>query len=360
MLRSSARLGATVMQDFSAKLALVLKVLSISRGRLSAELGVDKSVVSRWLGGLYTPSGENLSQLTRYVASRIPGFTGLDWERSLEDLQNRMTGAEAAQPVLAAADAALSATTVPHARTQSVIEVQREGNAYPGLYAQFRVAFRNSGEMLAELMIIWREGDRLCFRSFDPSFSHTGEILIVRHQLFFIGEDDARADGLNFLVANGVPGQKAYRIDNIALSVAGDRHRTPGACPGVMQRIADLDGPPSTLPRELLVAICERMKAAFVEGTTPAIAGPRIEAAVRAQVGRPRDDGRTDHFLRMPMERSILASEVDLTPDLIAELQSVREAFVGQLPAPALSFGFDFESPQLAVAWESHPRGVRG
>ena len=35
-------------EPFSARLALALKALSLSRGRLAADLAVDKSVVSRW------------------------------------------------------------------------------------------------------------------------------------------------------------------------------------------------------------------------------------------------------------------------------------------------------------------------
>lgn len=65
---------------FPAKLELALKACSMSRGRLAAELGVDKSVVSRWLNGANAPSGHNLSSLTAVVAARFEGFTMLDWE----------------------------------------------------------------------------------------------------------------------------------------------------------------------------------------------------------------------------------------------------------------------------------------
>ena len=76
--------------DFPARLLLVLKALSISRGRLASELAVDKSVISRWLSGGQAPSGENLANLTALVASRRPGFTLLDWEAEPEDLAARL------------------------------------------------------------------------------------------------------------------------------------------------------------------------------------------------------------------------------------------------------------------------------
>lgn len=40
---------------FDDKHTLVLKALSISRGRLAAEVGADNSVVGRWDSGAVTP-----------------------------------------------------------------------------------------------------------------------------------------------------------------------------------------------------------------------------------------------------------------------------------------------------------------
>ena len=58
------------VNDFPAKLALAMKLSSISRGRLAAELRVDKSVVARWLGGINAPNGHNLSSLS-VVSHRV-------------------------------------------------------------------------------------------------------------------------------------------------------------------------------------------------------------------------------------------------------------------------------------------------
>ena len=56
---------------FAAKLDLVLRALSLSRGRLAAALGVDKSLVGRWTSGAVTPSDHNLSRLTQFVPGNI-------------------------------------------------------------------------------------------------------------------------------------------------------------------------------------------------------------------------------------------------------------------------------------------------
>src|SRR5271155_3337284 len=73
-------------EPFSEKLTLVLKVLSMSRARLAAELGLDKSVGARWASGAPPPSGHNLAQLSALMARSIPGFTALDWDRDMESL----------------------------------------------------------------------------------------------------------------------------------------------------------------------------------------------------------------------------------------------------------------------------------
>ena len=331
--------------DFAAKLRLVLKTLTISNGRLAADLAVDKSLVGRWVSGRVRPSTHNLARLTRHLAIRIDGFALLDWELSTDAFRARLGSGPTPRST-----APRDIGDFPNARAQSLIEVQREGDAYPGLYAHFRKAFRNTGEILVELMIIWRDGDRLMFRSFDPSFSHIGEILIVRHQMFFIGEDDARADGLMFMIANGVGGRKAYRLDGVALSVAGDRHRTPGACVSVMQRITDLEADATVPERDLLVSICTHMKVAYDDGTVATIAGPGIVRAVTAIVGSRADGGPMDHVLRAPLDRSLAASEVDLNPALVADLTRVRDAFVRTTTLPRLSLAYDFRSPQLREA----------
>ena len=69
--------------EFGAKLDLVLKALSMSRGRLAAELRVDKSLVGRWVAGSVTPSAHNLANLTLLIAAKCDGFSMLDWELNL-------------------------------------------------------------------------------------------------------------------------------------------------------------------------------------------------------------------------------------------------------------------------------------
>src|SRR5277367_3444217 len=98
-------------EAFHQKLALVLKALSISRGALAAELGIDKSVVGRWVAGRVQPSSHNLARLSAYIASRVEGFTTLDWDRPINGLAP-MLGASA-EVARQAAGAATEMLTLP-------------------------------------------------------------------------------------------------------------------------------------------------------------------------------------------------------------------------------------------------------
>ena len=72
--------------DFAGKFELLMKLLSVSRARVAADLGIDKSVVNRWARGDTLPTPQNLGALTALVARRRAGFTRLDWDRDLANL----------------------------------------------------------------------------------------------------------------------------------------------------------------------------------------------------------------------------------------------------------------------------------
>ncbi len=326
------------MEAFADKLAFVLKALSLSRGRLGAELGVDKSIVSRWFSGAREPSANNLAALTALIASRRPGFSLLDWDRSLESLSTSFgvthpgAGPPTADPPERSPQGLLTVSQI-----QSAQEIGREGHAYPGLYVGFRQVFRDTGEVAPDLLIIWREGRRLRFRHFDVAFSHTGEVLILRHQLFIVGEDDGRADGLLTYLLNGVVGGKAFRLDGLVMSVAGDSFRTPTATTTVLQRLADLEDSGAPPTHDDLSAIQGRLRRIMANGELAALAGPAIMTAIRPVVGAPGIDGRTSHLLRKPGDRSLSASDLDWTAALEADIRRVRERVLGGEPPLALS-----------------------
>ena len=219
--------------------------------------------------------------------------------------------------------------------------------AYPGMYAHFRMAFRNTGEVLVELLIIWREGSACC-----SAVSTRRSRIPARCSLCGTSSSSSarttRADGLMCMIANGVSGQKAYRTDGIALGVAGDRHRTPGACMIVMQRIADLADeetvpPPRGAGGDLRPdegRLCRRP-----DGRHRGAADPGCDPAGRG-VSATRPAGSIIFFARRWTGRSRRRSRAEPRSGRGTAARSRRlRAERGE--APAVSVAFDFRSPQL-------------
>ena len=95
-------------EGFPTKLDMVLKACSISRARLAADLGVDKSVVSRWLSGVNVPTDHNLATLTKIVGARIPGFSMHEWDVDVASLAARFGNGGRPAPIPTAGGAARS------------------------------------------------------------------------------------------------------------------------------------------------------------------------------------------------------------------------------------------------------------
>ncbi len=220
--------------DFAPKLAVVLKALAISRGRLAAELGVDKSVVSRWLGGLYTPSGENLSRLTRFVAARVPGFTGLDWDRELVALSSLF--------------GAVPAETLPtHGPTIPGLAAARDNTAaygagYVGHWCGWRTTFNRRDGIAGDALRIRRIGDDLAVDAVNGATTGKGWMLLANGKATMIM--DAPHSDLPVLCTlytlNGRDGKVAQYLDGVMLLEIASASRAICAAPYVLQRVSDL------------------------------------------------------------------------------------------------------------------------
>jgi TolB-like protein len=72
-------LDRTEQDGFARKLLLVLEALNWSRTRCARELGMDKSVVSRWASGVMAPTEHNLTRFTALIQQFHPRFQAGDW-----------------------------------------------------------------------------------------------------------------------------------------------------------------------------------------------------------------------------------------------------------------------------------------
>lgn len=227
---------------FSAKLDLILKALSMSRGRLAAELGVDKSLVGRWASGAVTPSAHNIENLTRLVATKRTGFTMLDWDRSLADLA-RLFGVEpqAGARVSAELRGAPEGLPLP-VLDMARMTTERRGAAYEGFWRSTRPSVMMPGRFFHDHGMVRRASNGLLqFKMGGVGLLFDGWLLPAEGQLFAILFDTVGQTPI-FLIFNGVPLSKASLLDGIVMAAALNAARTPSAYPIVMERVGDLTG----------------------------------------------------------------------------------------------------------------------
>lgn len=227
---------------FSEKLDLVLKALSMSRGRLAADLGVDKSLVGRWASGAVTPSSHNLENLTKLVASKREGFTMLDWDRDVDALA-RVFGIEPANGHSIQAKANGHHVGLPLPGLDLVRMVtERRANTYEGFWRSTRPSIAMPGKIFHDYGIIRRGPEGLLeFKIGGSGLLFDGWLLPVEGQLFAILFDTVGQTPV-FLIFNGVSLHKAVQLDGLILAAALNAARTPSAYPVVLTRLGDLTG----------------------------------------------------------------------------------------------------------------------
>lgn len=226
-----------MIDGFGDKLTLVLKVLSMSRARLAAEMGVDKSLIGRWASGAVQPSAHNLERLTRLLAEKLPGMTLLDWERGptefaalfgidlLDARGSRPPGIDLPAETL---DAALASTRL-------------RGAAYEGFWRATHPAIIAPGKFFHEHGMIRRsESGLLQAELGGPDVRYTGSILPIDGQVFIAATDSVRHLPC-YMIFNIVTTPKIVLMDGLLLT-AGNAMRNPSAYPITLERIGDLSG----------------------------------------------------------------------------------------------------------------------
>jgi transcriptional regulator with XRE-family HTH domain len=295
-------------EEFAKKLNLALDAVNLSRARLSARLGVDKSLVSRWCSGLIQPSNHNLARIGELFAELRPGFTNVLWSRSLQEFAAFLQIDLVRKPPEAAEGAQAVGFLKSFARSRA--ETLVEGSVYTGVYALFRHTMSNIGRIMMEVVAIWLEDGILKLRSHDGYFDHGGPLLLLRQQLHGYSESE-RQDGLAFMTLHGVGGSRAMVMDGLMMSVAATRTYDPVAVKIILLRIADW--PHLTAPDwPLYDRAVERAKLQNTgQGDSIHLLPARFRAALDNTTGVPRADGSIDHGLRVPRERSLAYADTE-------------------------------------------------
>lgn len=225
--------------EFPSRLLLALKALSLSRGRLAAELAVDKSVVSRWLSGRQAPSGENLANLTNLVAQRRPGFTLLDWEADLDILAAKLGVApEPAPGAFGPLAGWLPEAVLQEAQALTALR----GADYEGFWRTTRPAIGLPGRFMHDQVLIRRaDNGFLTFRLRVEDMLFEGWTFPTQSQLFSLAAD-ARSGIFIFSIYNAVLRNKAEVLDGISMTIQRVGGGSPVAGANILERTGDLTG----------------------------------------------------------------------------------------------------------------------
>lgn len=284
-------------EPFSARLALAIKALSLSRGRLAADLQVDKSVVGRWVTGAAEPSGHNLSRLTGLIAQRVEGFNALDWDRDLPDFAARL----GADPVVAGVS---PATTMLQGLPIVLLDQIRattalRGSAYEGFFRSTRPFVQNPGRYLHDHGMLRLDAQGLLALKMGTGGQVVeGWMLPMQNQLFVIASD-LTSGAMIFGIFHGVPAAKAQVVDGLILGAALDPGRTPTASVMMFERIGDLSGDPEADDARFAELVAANPVAP--EGSI----SPELQAHLAPDVGPKELALGGDWLLRMPLARSL-------------------------------------------------------
>ncbi|HEY8003821.1 MAG TPA: helix-turn-helix transcriptional regulator [Phenylobacterium sp.] len=282
---------------FAKKLELVLKVLSMSRARLAADLGVDKSVVGRWVSGAVHPSAHNLSRLSARIAERVPGFTALDWDRPLPAFAERL-GVELDPGAASGGTAALRG--LPLAQMDQFLSATAlRGQAYEGFFRSTRPWVLTPGRFVHDHGMIRLDASGLLrLRIGTGGTMVDGWLLPFGAQLAAV-TIDLTSGAVLFGLFHGVGTARADVVDGLVLAPALDASRTPTAHAMVFERIGDLSG--DTAADDRRFAELAALDPVAPEGSIP----PALRDHLLGDFGPAQAARGGDLLLRLPLARSI-------------------------------------------------------
>jgi transcriptional regulator with XRE-family HTH domain len=236
-------------EGFADKLALVLKALSISHGRLAADVGVDKSLVGRWCSGKIQPSAHNCARLTHKLAARLPElappFSMIDWDLDLATLADRL-GVVIAPPPKVASDlpSGFAEWLKLGKLREAALASGKASAALAGLWRTTRAAPELPGRFAHDYVIMQTTDDGpLSFRMGIFSHRMIGWAIPVGDQMYCCCTNQSTG-GSVFAILNRVHRARIEVLDGVSLACMNDAGGTPVAAAILLERIADLSGDP--------------------------------------------------------------------------------------------------------------------
>jgi transcriptional regulator with XRE-family HTH domain len=286
--------------DFAARLRLALAQASLGRAAVAREVGIDKSVVSRWVTGQVRPAEHNLIALTQAIGRRLPGFCMADWARPEAEFAQALKMTLAPVPGPASAPGLL-ANAVAWAEAQGL---ERALEQYAGLW----VFIYDSVRLARPFAVVgeFRRGERVLEAEIrdDANWHGRGPAFALTNKLWVVCEEVGRQDSLGYAVFWGSATRQCEVLDGFAMV----REFAPSAAPGVTHMVGFRLADPMPDP----VAAAERWSSAVARVGELNLSGweGALEPGLLERL--PLSVQAATSTMRLPVEHTLAISNFDL------------------------------------------------
>lgn len=263
-------------EDFSARLRLALGRANLSPTALSAAVGIDKSVVSRWISGKVRPTRHNLTRIAVVLAERLPNFSSLSFTLPAPAFQALL------EPSSEPSATGLSDHCLPipfELLGAARKETARRGVEYFGTYSLYYWSFGQPGKYARMTLILRPENGLIEARYGAEGFSFRGWALLLLNRVYMVMSEE-RFEAMTFLVLNAGQQPKARFITGV-LTGPAEGLLVPTSAAIVLVREGELTGDDAAD----LAAFAEacRSPAIIPEDKVPPAARAVLQRATRMQ-----------------------------------------------------------------------------
>jgi transcriptional regulator with XRE-family HTH domain len=230
--------------DFAIKLELVCKKLNWSRAKLAQQVGVDKSLIGRWLGGSSRPTGNSLMRLNEAVGRTLHEFTAAAWDLPppafAAGIGLALPPADHGKQPGSPSPAALATTDILkrlRVFQGTAADLDTLTALYAGFYRLWFAGFLNNGTVCRRACWIRRDGETLRFDAGGGMVIYSGECAATTERLYLTGENPV-FDGLIFLSVGRSRRASSARLSGIFVFYIMSEEGGIAAVPAVMERLA--------------------------------------------------------------------------------------------------------------------------
>jgi len=277
---------------FAQNLAAALRSLNLSGVDLAAALGVDKSVVRRWVLGRTRPTAVNMARLSQMVATRMPGFSVGDWDLEPDAFTTRIMSGVSAEAAIARAAGPMFRAFAGFRET-----IDSEAPVYLGYWMSYVMGAPGSGQVIARATRVSRDGQRMPVEMIGAEFDVTGEFFTSANRVYIL-TDRSRGASLTLTILTGSPRATPDLMVGIGLFLTRQANPAPMAAPVASEFRGRFSGNPERDNRFWRALIDE----ANSFGTSRDVdrLSPRVRRALSFRVLGPGENGEGSPTMLMP------------------------------------------------------------